>query len=79
MLCHNDYQVAKAVIARWLTALVTREGESIQREQSLEYLRKAERTMLLSATIEVTAYICTPKGEAAIKCIAPVWNTERKL
>ena len=76
---HNNYRVAKAVIARWLTALVTGERESIWEEPSLEYLRKAERIMLLSATMEVTAYIHTQKGKAALKCITPVWNTGSKL
>ena len=54
---HNDYRVAKAIIARWLTAMLTREREDIWKEPTLEYLQKAERTVLLSATIEVTAYI----------------------
>ena len=71
--------MAKAVITHWFTTLVTRERESIREEPSLEYLCKAERIMLLSATMEVTAYIQTLKGEAALKCIAPVWNAERTL
>ena len=75
----SNYQVAKAVITPWLTAPVTRERENIQGTTSPECLCKAERTMLMSATMEVPAYIRTPRGEAALKCIAPVWNMEGKL
>ena len=67
MLWHNAYKMAQATIARWLTALMTGERESIQKEPSLEYLQKAERIMFLSATMEVTTYLCTPGVEDALR------------
>ena len=79
MLRHNDYRVAQATITRWLTALRTGKHDSIREEPSLQHLQQAERIMFLSATMEVTAYICTPGGQDALRCITPVWSQERKL
>ena len=52
--------------------------ETIRREPNLSQFWQAERMMYLLATIKVNKFLQILVGQDALRCVAPIWDHERK-